>query len=175
MNQFDLESAIEILGRTPLIMKAWVSNLPEAWSSYKHSEDNWSAFDILGHFIHGEKTNWIPRAKIILQQEGTKEFEPFDRFAQYDDSKGKTIETLLDEFVLLREKNLDILRGFDLKPADWERQGIHPEFGVVTLKELISTWVVHDLDHIAQLAGEMAKRYTDEVGPWGPYLGVLTE
>lgn len=173
MNQFDLDGAIEILSRTPLILKAWIGNLPEEWSSYKLSEENWSAYDIVGHFIHGEKTDWIPRAQIILQKEGSKEFEPFDRFAQYEDSKGKTTADLLEEFVGLREKNLEILRGFDLKPEDWDRQGIHPEFGVVTLRELISTWVVHDLEHIAQIAGEMAQRYKYEVGPWGAYLGVL--
>jgi hypothetical protein len=174
MNQFDLEGAIEILGRTPLILKEWVGNLPEEWTSYKHSEENWSAFDIVGHFIHGEKTDWIPRAQIILQKEGSKEFVPFDRFAQFEDSKGKTLADLLDEFAHLREKNIEILKGFNLQPQDWERQGIHPEFGVVTLKELISTWVVHDLDHLAQISGEMAKRYEHEVGPWKPYLGVLT-
>jgi hypothetical protein len=175
MNQFDLEGAIEILSRTPLILKEWVGNLPEEWSSYKQSEENWNAFDIVGHYIHGEKTDWIPRAQIILQKEGSKEFEPFDRFAQYEDSKGKTLTDLLDEFAHLRKKNIETLKGFDLKPEDWERQGIHPAFGIVTLRQLISTWVVHDLDHLAQLAGEMAKRYENEVGPWKTYLGVLEE
>jgi hypothetical protein len=173
MHQFDLELAIEILSRTPVIMKEWLGNLPGEWSQYKSKKDNWSAFDIVGHFIHGEITDWIPRAQIILQREGIKEFEPFDRFAQYDVSKGKTIENLLDEFCQLREKNLAILRGFELQPDDYELKGKHPELGIVNLSQLLSTWVVHDLDHLSQIAQEMAKRYKKEVGPWLEYLGVL--
>jgi len=173
MEQFDLEHAIEILSRTPVILKHWLGNLPEEWLLYKAEEESWSAFDIVGHFIHGEKTDWIPRAQIILQREGIREFEPFDRYAQYNESKNKTIENLLDEFSQLREKNLDILRGFDLQPEDYELKGKHPELGIVNLRQLISTWVVHDLDHLSQIAQEMAKRYKEEVGPWREYLGVL--
>jgi hypothetical protein len=173
MHQFDLELAIEILSRTPAIMKEWLGNLPGEWSQYKSDKDNWSAFDIVGHFIHGEKTDWIPRVQTILQRDGIKEFEPFDRFAQYDVSKGKTIENLLNEFCQLREKNLDILRGFKLQPDDYGLKGKHPELGIVNLRQLLSTWVVHDLDHLSQIAQEMAKRYKKEVGPWLEYLGVL--
>ena len=175
MNQFDLEHAFEILSRTPVILKHWLGNLPKEWSLYKSKRENWSAFDIVGHFIHGEKTDWIPRAQIILQREGIREFEPFDRYAQFDESKGKTIENLLEEFSQLREKNLDILRGFDLKPDDYELKGKHPELGIVNLRQLISTWVVHDLDHLSQIAQEMAKRYKKEVGPWQEFLGVLKQ
>ena len=173
MHKFDLELAIEILSRTPSILKNWLGNLPEEWSHYKSTEESWSAFDIVGHFVHGEKTDWIPRAQIILQKEGLKVFEPFDRFAQYEVSKGKSMENLLDEFGQLREKNLAVLRGFELQPNDYELQGKHPELGIVNLRQLISTWVVHDLDHLSQIAQEMSKRYSQEVGPWQQYLGVL--
>jgi hypothetical protein len=175
MKHFDLELAIEILSRTPAILKAWLGNLPEEWSRYKSEEESWNAFDIVGHFVHGEKTDWIPRAQIILQREGIKEFEPFDRYAQYEESKGKTIENLLAEFSQLREMNIDILRGFNLQPDDYELKGKHPELGTVNLRQLISTWVVHDLDHLSQIAQEMAKRYKKEVGPWLEYLGVLMQ
>lgn len=173
MHHFNLELAIELLSRTPNILKEWLGNLPEEWSHYKSNEESWSAFDIVGHFIHGEKTDWIPRAQIILQRKGIREFEPFDRFAQYEVSKGKTIEILLDEFGQLREKNLDILRGLEIQPDDYELQGRHPELGIVNLRQLLSTWVAHDLDHISQIAQEMAKQYKHEVGPWLVGLGVL--
>jgi hypothetical protein len=173
MDQNELELAIELLGRTPTILKKWLANLPIEWSQYKNSEESWSAFDIIGHFIHGEKTDWIPRAQLMLGKEGIKEFEPFDRFAQYEVSKGKTMENLLDEFASLRENNLDILRGLDLQLEDFELQGKHPELGIVTLRQLISTWVVHDMDHLSQIAQGLAQRYKKEVGPWREYLGVL--
>lgn len=173
MQQFDLEQAIEILGRTPFILKEWLANLSEEWVLYKDDQVSWSAFDIVGHFIHGEKTDWIPRARIILQREGIKEFEPFDRFAQNEESKGKMLDKLLEEFDQLRAKNLMVLREFELTPEDYELQGKHPELGIVNLRQLISTWVVHDLDHLSQIAHEMAKRYKAEVGPWLEYLGVL--
>jgi len=173
MGQFELAQAIEILGKTPSILKNWLGNASEELVQYKSDDESWSAFDILGHFIHGEKTDWIPRAQIILHGEGTKEFEPFDRFAQFEDSKEKTIGEMLEEFSSLREKNLEILQGFDLQPDDYELQGKHPELGVVNLRQLIATWVVHDLDHLSQMAQEMAQRYKEDVGPWRAYLGVL--
>lgn len=173
MGQFDLAQAIEILEKTPAILKTWLENTSEAWVQYKSDEESWSAFDIVGHFIHGEKTDWIPRARLILQREGEKEFEPFDRFAQFEDSQGKTLVDLLEEFSQLREKNLDTLRGFDLQPDDLERQGKHPVLGTVNLGQLIATWVVHDLEHLSQMAHGMAQRYKEEVGPWVEYLEVL--
>lgn len=173
MGQFDLMQALDILERTPTLLKTWLEDVSGEWVQYKSDEENWSAFDILGHFIHGEKTDWILRAEIILYGEGEKEFEPFDRFAQFEDSQGKTIKELMDEFSRLREKNLEILRSFDLQPKDFELQGKHPELGTVNLRQLIATWVVHDLDHLAQLAGELAQRYKEDVGPWQSYLGVL--
>ena len=173
MKQFDLELAIEILSKTPSMLQAWLGDLPDEWTEYKADGESWSAFDIVGHFIHGEKTDWIPRAQIILQSDGIKEFEPFDRFAQFDESKGKTLEELLEEFSQLRDKNIRALQAFQLRSEDYELQGKHPELGVVNLRQLVSTWVVHDLDHIAQIAQEMAKYYKEEVGPWLEYLGVL--
>ncbi len=173
MNQIDLELAVEILSKTPALLKEWLGNLPDDWSHYKSDGENWSAFDIVGHFIHGEKTDWIPRAKVILQREGAKEFESFNRFAQFEESKGKTLVDLLEEFGQLRTMNLGILRGFELQPDDYKQQGKHPELGIVNLRQLISTWVVHDLDHISQIAKEMAQRYKNDCGPWEEYLGVL--
>jgi len=175
MDNFDLGLAIEILRRTPAILSGWLGNLPEVWSKYKSDEDSWSAYDIVGHFIHGEKTDWIPRVKIILRKDGINEFEPFDRFAQYEESRGKSIDELLEEFSKLRKANLDILSGFELQPEDYELEGKHPELGIVNLRQLISTWVVHDQDHLSQIAKELSKRYQDEVGPWLEYLGVLRE
>ena len=151
MEQLDLERVIEILSKTPEILKNWLGDLSEEWVHYKDNNNNWSAFDIVGHFIHGEKTDWIPRAKIILQKEGIKEFEPFDRYAQFKESKGKSINELLEEFDQLRKENLSVLKGFDLKAGDFELQAKHPELGMVNLRQLLTTWIVHDLDHISQI------------------------
>ena len=173
MEQFDLEQAIEILSKTPEVLKNWLGDLSGEWVHYKEDKESWSAFDIVGHFIHGEKTDWIPRARIILQKEGIKAFEPFDRYAQFEESKGKAFKKLLEEFSRLRKENLRVLKGFDLKVDDYELQARHPELGVVNLRQLLTTWVVHDLDHISQIAEEMAKRYKNEVGPWRDYLGII--
>jgi hypothetical protein len=173
MGQFEFAQALEILEKTPAILKTWLENASEEWVQYKRDEEYWSAFDIVGHFIHGEKTDWIPRAQLILQREGEKEFEPFDRFAQFEEEKGKTIADLLEEFSRLREKNLDILRGFDLQPDDFELEGKHPDLGTVNLRQLIATWVVHDLEHLSHMAQAMARRYKEEVGPLVEYLEVL--
>ncbi|MFI5135299.1 MAG: DinB family protein, partial [Chitinophagales bacterium] len=125
------------------------------------------------HLINGEKTDWIPRMKIILSKDGDKRFEPFDRFAQFKESKGKSLQQLIDEFKTLREKSIDELKKANLSDEDLEKTGIHPEFGTVTLKQHLSSWVVHDLGHIAQIARVMAKQYHDEVGPWKKYLTIL--
>jgi hypothetical protein len=175
MHQFDLDLAIKILERTPNIVKGWLINLPEEWSQNKRSSECWSVYDIVGHFIHGEKTDWIPRAKIILQKEEANEFEPFDRFAQFSESKGKKTNQLVDEFCQLREKNLDFLREFDIQSEDYNLQGKHPELGIVNLKQLLSTWVVHDLEHLSQMAKEIALLYKEDVGPWLEYLNVLKQ
>ena len=175
MHQFDLDLAIKILERTPNIVKGWLINLPEEWSQNKSSSEGWSVYDIVGHFIQGEKTDWIPRAKIILQKKEDNEFEPFDRFAQFSESKGKKTNQLVDEFCQLREKNLDFLREFDIQPEDYNLQGKHPELGIVNLKQLLSTWVVHDLEHLSQMAKEIALLYKENVGPWLEYLNLLKQ
>jgi hypothetical protein len=127
----------------------------------------------VGHLIHGEKTDWIARAEIILSDEADKEFEPFDRFAMFDDSKGKTIHELLSEFEDLRRQNIEQLRSMQITEADFDKTGLHPNLGVVTLRQLISTWVAHDLDHLGQISGIMARQYKEEVGPWREFLGIL--
>jgi hypothetical protein len=173
MSEFNLVDAIDILTRTPKIINNWLKDLSEDWSLYKSDEDRWSAFDILGHLIQGEKTDWIPRIQLILQGEGTMEFEPFDRYAQFEESKGKSMRDLLDEFQDLREENLEVLKGLNLQPADYDLEGKHPDLGIVNLRELLSTWIVHDLEHISQIAEELAKKYKSEVGPWKAYLRIL--
>lgn len=173
MTKFNLVDAIDILTRTPTILNNWLRDLSEEWSLYKNDEDRWSAFDIVGHLIQGEKTDWIPRVQLILQREGKREFKPFDRYAQFEESRGKSMQDLLGEFQDLREKNLEILQGLNLQPEDYDLEGRHPDLGIVNLRELLSTWVVHDLEHISQMAEEIAKRYKSDVGPWEAYLRIL--
>ena len=172
---FDLDEAIAVLERTPATLRAWLSGLPEVWIQANEGPETWNAFDIVGHLIHGERTDWIARARIVLEHGESRAFDPFDRFAQFEESKGRGLDELLDEFAELRRHNLEILRGFDLGPRELRRAGRHPELGRVTLGELLSTWAVHDLGHIAQIARVMAKRYRPEVGAWGAYLPVLRD
>jgi len=171
--QFDLDLGIAILERTPQILKAWLQDLPDEWVHADEGEGTWSAYDILGHFIHGEHTDWIPRARIILSDREDKTFEPFDRYAQFDQSQGKTLAELLDTFAKLRAENLAALRGFALDADDYIKPGVHPELGPVNLGQLLSTWVVHDLNHLAHIAQVMARQYKDAVGPWQAYLDIL--
>jgi hypothetical protein len=173
--EFNLDDAIEILARTPATLKAMLAGLPEKWTTGTEGSETWSAYDVLGHLINGERTDWLPRASMILDHGDSKPFEPFDRFAQFDDSKGKSLAELLDEFDSLRRKRLDELRALNLKPADLEKPGMHPALGRVTLKELLATWVAHDLDHVGQIARVMAKQYTTEVGPWRAFLSILED
>lgn len=171
--EFGLEKSIEILERTPKILESFLFGLSDEWLYGKEGSDTWSAFDVVGHLIHGEKTDWIERLNIILIGNGNKTFQPFDRFAQFEASKGKTINELLNEFTELRVKNLERLKSMNISEVDFKKEGKHPELGVVTLKNLLATWVAHDLGHIAQIARVMAKQYKTEVGPWTAYLGVL--
>lgn len=171
--RFELETALPILERTPTFLRALLQGLPEEWIRENEGGDTWSPFDVLGHLIHGEKTDWMVRTARILENGTNPTFEPFDRFAQLENSKGKTLESLLDEFEGLRKDNLAHLRSRNLTSADYRRTGIHPELGKVTLAQLLSAWVVHDLGHIAQIARTMAKQYTNEVGPWSKYLTIL--
>jgi len=172
---FNLNESIEILERTPIVLESMLSDLPSSWIKSNEGENTWSPYDILGHFIYGEKTDWIVRIKIILSQTGNKTFEPFDRFAQLKEKQDKKISELIAEFKSLRKRNLKELKSFNISDKDLELKGIHPELGEVTLEQLISTWVVHDLGHIAQISRVMAKQYKTKVGPWKAYLGILSK
>lgn len=171
--QLNLEHTISLLSHTPAALDALLRRLPETWTFSNEGEKTWSAFDILGHLIHGERTDWMPRAKLILQFGESKAFEPFDRLAQERESRGKSLAQLLDEFALVRSENLNELRALNLKPEDLARRGRHPELRAVTLSQLLATWAVHDLTHLHQISRVMAYQYRDAVGPWSAYLGVL--
>ena len=171
--EFSIGSALQILEKTPLVMDTMLRQLDDGWTHNNEGGDSWSAFDIIGHYIHGEKTDWIPRMNVILGDNPGQPFAPFDRFAQFEESKGKTLETLLDEFKTLRLQNIQKLKAKSLTEPLLARTGIHPTFGSVTLKQLLAAWVVHDLTHIHQVSRVMAKQYEHEVGPWKQFLGVL--
>ena len=170
---FELKKSLEILERTPRILTGMLAGLSETWTCQNEGEGTWSPFDIVGHLVHGEKTDWIPRMKIILEHGATRPFEPFDRFAQFEESKGKSLVLLLEEFDRLRGENLRTLKNTLTNETDLDQPGKHPELGAVNLRQLLATWTVHDLGHIAQVARVMAKQYDREVGPWKAYLGVL--
>jgi hypothetical protein len=170
---FSLSKSIEILERTPDVLIVLLKNISPDWTSNNEGGESWSAYDIVGHLIHGEKTDWIPRMEIILSDIQDKRFELFDRFAQFEDSKGKSLTQLLDEFKSLRQKNIEFLRSSTLTDNDFEKTGIHPAFGEITLSQLLSTWTVHDLNHITQISRVMAKLYMKDVGPWVEYLKIL--
>ncbi len=170
---FELDKSKEILERTPKVLETLLNGLSKEWIENNEAKNTWSPYDIVGHLVFGEKTDWIVRMKTILSDSENKLFEPFDRFAQLNENQNKPIGDLINEFKLLRVKNLNELELLNITQKDFERVGIHPEFGNVTLKQLISTWAVHDLGHIAQITRVMAKQYTKEVGPWINYLGVL--
>jgi hypothetical protein len=171
--RFDLANAIAVLERTPATFRALLAGLPEAWTSPNEGPDTFSAFDNLGHLVHGERTDWIPRARIILEHGRARPFEPFDRFAQAHESRGKSVRDLLDELEALRAQNLETLRGWRLTARELALEGEHPALGRVTLAQLLATWAVHDLGHLAQTSRVMAKQYRDEVGPWRAYLPIL--
>jgi len=171
--EFTPTAACQILQATPHGLRAWLSNLSEPWVRNNYGEATFSPFDVVGHLIHGERTDWIPRARMILEHGETKPFEPFDRYAMYEASKGKSIGELLDEFASLRQENLEHLDSMRLTDHDWARTGMHPALGRVTLRQLIATWAVHDLNHIAQIAKAMAYQYREQVGPWEAYLSIL--
>ncbi len=170
---FDLAEGIAILERTPAALRALLSGLPEPWIVATEGPETFSAFDNVGHLIHGERTDWIPRARLILAQGVNRTFEPYDRFAQVRESAGKTLAQLLSEFEALRFGNLATLRGWQLTDAQLALQAEHPALGTVSLRQLLATWVAHDLGHVAQTSRVMAKRYRDAVGPWRAYLPVL--
>lgn len=171
--KFELEQGIEILSQTPKTVKSLLGNLSDEWIESDDNPENWSPFDVVGHFIHGEETDWIPRAEIILAQGENLTFEPFDRFAQFEKSKGKTLGELIEIFRDLRDKNLEKLRQMNLTSEQLNLKGIHPELGEVNLEQLLATWVVHDLTHIRQIVTFLAQKYSENVGGWREYLSIL--
>jgi uncharacterized damage-inducible protein DinB len=171
----DLDEAAALLARTPAVLDAWLRGLPDAWTTANEGPGTWSAYDVVGHLIHGEHTDWMARARIVLEYGEARPFAPFDRFAQARESEGKALDDLLDTFAALRSENLAALRALDLDAAALARRGTHPALGTVTLGQLLATWVTHDLGHLAQIARVMAKRYRDEVGPWSAYLPILSD
>ena len=172
--KFETNKSIQILEKTPSVLQALLENMDEEWVMNNEGPETFSPYDIVGHLIHGEKTDWVPRAKIILDHGLSKPFEPYDRFAQYEESKGKTIAQLLEEFELLRKQNIQWLQSLNLTKEDFEKKGMHPSLGEVSLKNLLSTWVVHDLTHIAQITRVMAKQYKEEMGPWPQFFRILS-
>jgi hypothetical protein len=171
--EFDLKSGTAVLERTPATLRAMLSGLPPEWTDATDGPDTWSPYDVLGHLIHGERTDWIPRARIILAQGPERRFEPYDRFAQFHESQGKSLAQLLDELASLRAENLATLAGWRLGDAELALEGEHPAFGRVTLRQLLATWVAHDLGHLVQISRTMARQYRDAVGPWRAYLTVM--
>jgi hypothetical protein len=172
MNQ-NLEQTVSLLSRTPVALNALLRDLPEMWTFSNEGEKTWSPFDVVGHLIHGERTDWMPRVKMILEFGETQSFVPFDRWAQERESQGKSLAKLLDEFARLRAANLDELRRLNLQNADLGRRGRHPALGVVTMSELLAAWAGHDLTHLHQISRTMAHQYRDAVGPWSKFLGVM--
>jgi hypothetical protein len=183
LNEISSAEAIALLTRTPASLNALLRGLPNIWvrgneglnkqGRNNQGNETWSAFDIVGHLIVGERTDWMPRVRVILESGEARPFDPFDRFAQLKESQEKSLEQLLDDFARLRGESLAALQALNLQPEDLKRRGKHPALGAVTLSELLATWVVHDLTHLHQLSRVMAHQYRDAVGPWSAYLGVL--
>ena len=168
-----LEECLSVLTRTPATLDMLLRDLPEAWITATEGPGTWSPYVVIGHLIHGEKADWMPRLALILEHGPSRPFDPFDRDAQFRESNGKSLSTLLDEFAALRRDNLVRLRALDLQRAQLESMGTHPELGPVTVRQLLATWTAHDLAHILQVSRVMAKRYRQEVGPWTEYLSVM--
>lgn len=169
----DLNTTIALLARTPAALNTLLRDLPDTWTHSNEGENTWTVYEVIGHLSHGERTDWLPRVKRILESGDTRPFEPFDRFAQARESAGKTLPQLLDEFAELRAQSLDAVRAFNLTPADLGRPGRHPALGPVTLSQLLATWAAHDMTHLHQISRILAFQYRDEVGPWKKFLGVL--
>lgn len=170
---FDLPQTLDILGRTPTVVDTLLRGTASAWHAVNEGADTWSAFDVVGHLIYGEETDWVPRARIILEHGDGRPFEPFDRFAQFRRFADWSLDHLLDRFAELRQANLETVRSWQLTDSELALPGRHPELGAVNLRQLLATWAVHDLNHIAQISRVMAKRYTEEVGVWRAYLSIL--
>jgi hypothetical protein len=176
VTEFKLDETVAVLTRTPAALDALLRGLPDVWvrsnEGSSEGKDTWSPFDVVGHLVAGERTDWMPRVRILLENGEGRAFDKFDRLAQFKE-KGKSLEQFLDEFAGLRRENLASLQALNLKPEDFARRGKHPELGVVTLSQLLATWAAHDLTHLHQVSRVMAHQYRDAVGPWQVYLGVL--
>ena len=168
-----LQDTIALLERTPATLDALLRDMPETWTHSNEGEKTWSPFEVVGHLIHGERADWVPRVKTILEFGDTKAFVPFDRWGHEREVQGKSLAQLLDEFARVRNENLEKLRALNLKPEDLKRRGKHPSLGAVTLSNLLATWATHDLTHLHQISRTMAYQYREAVGPWSRYLGVL--
>jgi hypothetical protein len=170
-----LDEAVAILAGTPATLDALLRGLPEDWIVANEGSDTWSPFDVVGHLIHGERTNWVPRVRMILEHGEARAFEPLDRLAHFAESEGRTLASQLDEFATVRQESLRELAALRLTTADLDRRGRHPAFGVVTLRQLLATWVAHDFDHLMQISRVLARQYSDEVGPWRAYLRIIRD
>jgi uncharacterized damage-inducible protein DinB len=172
--ELKLEDVRDVLRRTPATLNFLLQDLPEDWLMTNEGPDTWSPYDVLGHLIHAEEADWIPRARMILEHGESRTFTPFNREAMFEKSQGQSMGELLETFARLRTETLQQLDDLNLTPELLEKRGRHPEFGPVSLSQLLATWVVHDLGHIGQIARVMSKQYGDAVGPWKAYLPVLT-
>ncbi|MES2628398.1 MAG: DinB family protein [Bacteroidota bacterium] len=171
--KFDLSDSLDILERTPIILENLLSHLALEWVVSNEGENTWSPFDVLGHLVHGERVDWPQRIKKILDHSLDRHFEPFDRFAQFQESQGKSLQDLLDEFAKLRQENLELVNALNITETELSKTGVHPSFGEVTLQQLLATWVVHDLNHISQILRVMGKQYAVETGPWRENLRLI--
>ena len=171
--EFELDKAKEVLRRTPATLNALLSDLPNDWVLANEGPETFSPYDVIGHLIEGEENDWIPRARIILEQGEARPFDKFDRFAMYEKSQGKSLSEVLNQFEQLRGESLRQLDEMNLTPELLQKQGSHPALGVVTLSQLLSAWVVHDLGHIRQIVRVMAKQYREAIGPWTTYLTIV--
>ena len=170
---FELDRAVPVLERTHGVLRALLSGLPDEWIRATEGPGTWSPFDVVGHLVHGERTDWLPRVEIMLRDGELRAFPPFDRFAMFEASRGRTLDQLLDEFATLREAGLERLRALQLRQSDLARAGRHPQLGQVRLGEHLATWVAHDLSHIGQIVRVMGRQYADAVGPWLAFLPML--
>ena len=171
--EFELSRSVAVLERTPLVLDAWLRGLPDDWTRRNEGPDTWSPFDVVGHLIHGDEADWIPRARMILDHGESRPFEPFDRHAQFEKSKGRSLDELLDRFAQARRKSLEALAAMKLSTDQLGLRGRHPEFGPVTLRQLLATWTAHDLGHLTQIGRVMCRQYREAVGPWRAYLSAL--
>jgi DinB superfamily len=172
--EYQHEDILALLTRTPATLQALLAGLPDTWARSTEGEDTWSAYDVVGHLLHGEQTDWIPRARIILEQGKGHPFAQFDRAAMFDESAGASLDDLLASFTVARAANIATLQEMDITPAKLVLTGTHPSFGTVTLSNLLATWAIHDLNHLGQIAEVMAHQYATAVGPWKAYLAILT-